>query len=427
MSRRASATLTLLVALLIALHGRGATAQSAEPACVAGFDESLASLDWNETNWRAHFGRPLKARATTTIAGQERMRLRFFHFGRADGAPLVLLMGHGQSMLSWDPLLLARYAACFDVYLIDHLGIGRSAFRGRPARVEAALQGLEFTQMADWVFDAVQAIRASAHCARERNRCNIVGRAPHLAGWAMGGKVAGVAAERHPDAFGDILNLGGNIGRSDDLSDDYPLGPNPDAAHLVESDDITLAGYTAFFVDGAVWGSAAASAAANALLSAGLRLLPHYNANPAGVATTAQKAEQARATAASVNQLEAIANRVLLAYGRQDDFNFCYTGELVPSVCARLDRQGYACEAAGVSGCRWGLAPLSDYFGTSHSAYERLAAGVSREVCLRSFEGAHGFPGQSQRAVLAAVVDFVNRDTSGDDWGCATGALAAAE
>ena len=237
----------------------------------------------------------------------------------------------------------------------------------------------------------------------------------------MGGKVAGVAAERHPGAFADVLNLGGNIGRDDQITDDYPLGPNPDAAHLVESDDITVAGITAYYVKPEVWGSSLATAAINALVAAGTRTLPHFNATPQGLATREQKAEQARAASASVNTLEAIANRVLVAYGEEDDYNFCYTGDLVPSACARTDRQGYACTANGVDGCLWGLAPLSDYFGTPHSAYERLAAGVCEEVCLRPYTGAHGFPGQSQREVLIDVVNFIDRDTAG--WACAVGAL----
>ena len=419
-----SARLALLAAALLPAVAATAHAQVGTPACVGSFDESLANVDWTESVWASHFGRPRPARATTAIPDQQRMRFYFYHFGRPDGEPLVMLMGHGQSMLSWDPLILARYAACFDVYIFDHLGIGRSAFRGRGPREEAALTAMDFTQMADWVAQAVEGIRASTHCARASNHCNIIGTPPHLAGWAMGGKVAGVAAERHPGFFGDILNLGGNISRQDELGDDYPLGPNPDAAHLIESDNIALAGYTAFYVNPDVWGANAETAAIDALVAAGQRLLPHFNANPKGLATTEQKAEQARASALSVNQLEAIANRVLIAYGREDDYNFCYTGDLASAVCARADRQGYACTANALSGCLWGLSPLSSQFGTSHSAFERLTAGVTPEVCLHPFEGSHGFPGQSQRDVLEAVVEFVNHDTSGPDWTCGTGALA---
>jgi pimeloyl-ACP methyl ester carboxylesterase len=415
----------LLVLLFGGVHS--ARAEATEPACVASFDESLATASWDQAFWTAHFGRPLRARAQTAIARQERLPFRFYHFGQPDGAPIVMVMGHGQSMLSWDPLILARYAACFDVYMFDNLAVGRSAFRGSRARVAQALAGLDFNAMADFVGEAVDAIRASHHCRRAANHCNIVGTPPHLLGWAMGGKVAGVAAERHPAAFADLLNLGGFIARADDISEGHPLGPNPDAVALVGGDDLVVAARTAFFVNPAVWGSAAASAAIGAALEFGARVLPHINdpSSAAGVAAPDQKAAQELATEASVNTLEAIGNRILVAYGTQDDYDFCYTGELAASVCARSDRLAYPCTASGVSGCLWGLGPLDDYVGLPGSAYERLAAGITPEVCLRSFAGSHAFPGQSQRQVAAAVVDFVERNTSGPEWTCTAGALSA--
>jgi pimeloyl-ACP methyl ester carboxylesterase len=406
---------------------RGVRAQAIDPACVASFDESLATASWDHAFWTGHFGRPLLARAPTAIARQERLPFRFYHFGRPDGAPLVMLMGHGQSMLSWDPLILARYAECFDVYIFDNLGIGRSAFRGGKTRVAQALAALDFDAMADWVVDAVNGIRTSHHCRRSANHCNIVGTAPYLLGWAMGGKVAGVAAERHPGAFADLLNLGGHIARSDDISEGNPLGPNPDAVALVGGDDLIVAARTAFFVNPAEWGTPAATAAITAALSFGARALPHIQdpSSAPGTAAPDQKAAQERATEASVNNLEAIGNRILVAYGTQDDYNFCYTGDLAASVCARSDRLAHSCTANGVSGCLWGLGPLDDYVGLPDSAYERLAAGITPEVCLRGFAGSHAFPGQSQRDALAAVVDFIDGNTSGPEWTCTAGALSA--
>lgn len=427
MARRLMMLGGTLLALLLGGGGRPARAQDPEPPCVASFDEGLGSATWDQALWTAHFGRPLRARASTAIDGQQRVPFHFYHFGRADGAPIVLLMGHGQSMLSWDPLILERYAQCFDVYIFDNLGIGRSAFRGSSQRQTAALAALSFTDMADWVAAAVEGIRGSSHCRRSGNHCNIIGTAPHLLGWAMGGKVAGVAAERHPGAFADLLNLGGHIGRSDDISEGHPLGPNPDAVAIVGGDDLIAAGLAAFTVSATEWGAAASSAAIGAAINFAARTLPHLNdpTSAKGKATTAQKAAQERATEASVNTLEAIGNRILVAYGTQDDYNFCYTGSLAASVCARSDRQGHACTANGASGCMWGLGPLDDYVGLPDSAYERLAAGVTPQVCLRGFPGAHAFPGQSQRAVAAAVVDFVDGVTDGVAWTCTTGALSA--
>lgn len=91
-----------------------------------------------------------------------------------NGPPLVLIMGYGGTMATWDPLLVDALAARHRVVVFDNAGIGPTS----------SLPGtLSIDAMADQTSALVTALR--------------LGR-PDVLGWSMGTMIAEALAVRHP-------------------------------------------------------------------------------------------------------------------------------------------------------------------------------------------------------------------------------------
>jgi len=357
-----------------------ARAVAARPACLATPSEFSEIHVWTPGRWTRLVG-PLRfAEARTPVDGLHRFGYR--RFGNPGAEPLVLLIGHGAVMLSWDPAMLADFARCFDVYMFDNLGIGRSRF---PDEARQKLATLTFEDMADFVVWAVDAIAT----LRDRR--------PHGFGWAMGAKVLFLAAERHPQRFGALVNAGGWISKPEGT------GPNPCAVDELEVSNPWVIASTTFRVSPSQWGWGKALRALRAQLGMMARTSAAYLAtwdDREAWPTPGQRREQARASASAyANDLGRIRNPALVAYGRQDDRNFPFPGP-PGAACVRGAVPPARCSAGRE--CWWGLGPLDDY----ERARELL--GNAERVCLKGFEGAHGFPSQSRSSFIPAVVDFIS-------------------
>lgn len=360
-------------------------ADTGSAACLAVSSEFSETRVWTPDRWRRLVGPVRTAVARQGARGAH--PFGYYRFGDPEAEPLVLLIGHGAVMISWDPALLADFARCFDVYLFDNLGIGRSRF----AEDEASqLVEMTFADMADFAAHAVGGIDS------------LQGRRPHGVGWAMGAKVLFLAAERHPDRFGALVNGGGWIAKP------AGTGPNPCAVKKLEVPNPWVISSTTFRVSPSQWGWRRALAAFRAQLGMMARTSAAYVANWQDRAlwpTPAQRRAQARASAAPyANDLRRVRNRALVAYGRQDDRNFPFPPQ-AGAACARGATPPARCAEADA--CWWGLGPFDDY------ARARDLLQNADRVCLRGFAGAHGFLSQSRREFVPAVVDFIaDSDTS---------------
>lgn len=341
---------------------------------------------WTPGRWKRLVGSLRFADAESPA--DESHRFGYYRFGDPEADPLVILMGHGAVMLSWDPAMLADFARCFDVYMFDNLGIGRSRFR---ADATAELEAMSFEDMADFVARAVQSIET----LRDRR--------PHGLGWAMGAKVLFLAAQRHPDRFGVLVNGGGWIAKPEGT------GPNPCAVEKLEVTNPWAIASTTFRVSPSQWGWALALRAFRAQVGMMMRTSAAYIAtwgDRAAWPTPEQRRAQARASASGyANDLRAVRNPSLVAYGREDDRNFpfprrsgaeCASNVIPPAHCS------------GSSECWWGLGPFDDF--------EKAGEGLenAERVCLKGFEGAHGFPSQSRRRFIPTVVKFVSGEKISD-------------
>lgn len=112
----------------------------------------------------------------------------------AEGArpPLLFVHGLGESGLCFERIVEHPKLACFDCVVVDLPGYGRSAWTDRVASLEQLADHL-----AVWVGASFR-------------RCP-----PVLVGHSMGGVVALLAAERHPDAFRAVVDVDGNKSTED--------------------------------------------------------------------------------------------------------------------------------------------------------------------------------------------------------------------
>ena len=98
------------------------------------------------------------------------------------GPPLVLITGFGGTMAEWDPALVAGLATQHTVVVFDNRGIATS----QPVPV----RGLTIAKMADDTAGLIDALG--------------VGKADVL-GWSMGGNIAEVLVQRHPDKVNRLI------------------------------------------------------------------------------------------------------------------------------------------------------------------------------------------------------------------------------
>jgi len=391
--------------------------------CLAQEDDT--AFIWTPGAWENRFGERQNAVAKTRLVPE--LEFGFHHFSsREDADPLLLIIGHSAVMLQWDPLILSQLKKCFDVYLIDNYGVGRSKLSEDEETESELLTKLEWKDLGDFISQAVDGIKQSNHC-KEHN-CNITKKEPHLMGWAMGGKIAAEAASLNTKAFGKIVNLGGNIANNQGAT-----GPNPIVVESLESSSFRQA-QNAFYVNASSWGLDKAFDARMAVSGTGARAALTFFAwrNREGRASQLQKMEQARVSLTSNTELSTIENEVFITWGEQDDLNFCYpaSGVRYQEVCVtgHLCADGIDCQQKksrpmcgswdwslasmfdfddrflgfkNEDGCYWGIAPLDDYY------WGRKKLTSSTRVCAKGFQGAHGFPAQSRDEMIAAVVDFV--------------------
>lgn len=90
------------------------------------------------------------------------------------GPPLVLIMGYGGTMETWDPHFIDELGRGFRVIIFDNAGIGRSA----------ALRSVSIDSMADQTSALITALHLGS---------------PDVLGWSMGSMIAQALAIRHPE------------------------------------------------------------------------------------------------------------------------------------------------------------------------------------------------------------------------------------
>src|SRR3954449_551263 len=114
--------------------------------------------------------------ATSKVVKVGKQKVGYRTFG--SGRPLVMVMGLGGTMDSWDPTFLDALAAGgHRIVLLDNEGIGKTT----------ALKGnLTMARMADTTAGLIRRLKLSR---------------PDVAGWSMGGMIAQSLAVRHPKSF----------------------------------------------------------------------------------------------------------------------------------------------------------------------------------------------------------------------------------
>jgi pimeloyl-ACP methyl ester carboxylesterase len=116
----------------------------------------------------------LDAPTKVVRVGKQKVGYRSFGAGR----PVVMIMGLGGSMGSWDPTFLdALAAAGHRVVIFDNEGVGRST---------AARSALTIRRMADTTAGLIARLKLTR---------------PDVAGWSMGGMIAQSLAVRHPSSL----------------------------------------------------------------------------------------------------------------------------------------------------------------------------------------------------------------------------------
>ena len=140
--------------------------------------------------------------------GEQKVAYRSFGSGR----PLVMVMGLGGTMGSWDPTFLDQLAAGgHRIVLLDNEGVGRTtALRGR----------LTIRRMGDTVAGLIKRLRLKR---------------PDVAGWSMGGMIAQSFAVRHPKLVRRLILMATAPG------DGKGAAPAPDALKALSLGDVTAA------------------------------------------------------------------------------------------------------------------------------------------------------------------------------------------
>ena len=90
------------------------------------------------------------------------------------GPPLVLIMGYGEPMEDWDPVLVHALARHNRVVMFDNSGIGQTQELAAPMTIDA-------------MADQTSALITTLHLGR-----------PDVLGWSMGGMIAQALAVLHP-------------------------------------------------------------------------------------------------------------------------------------------------------------------------------------------------------------------------------------
>jgi pimeloyl-ACP methyl ester carboxylesterase len=90
------------------------------------------------------------------------------------GPPLVLIMGYGEPMEDWDPVLVHALALHHRVVMFDNSGIGQTQELAAPMTIDA-------------MADQTGALITTLHLGR-----------PDVLGWSMGGMIAQALAVLHP-------------------------------------------------------------------------------------------------------------------------------------------------------------------------------------------------------------------------------------
>jgi len=90
------------------------------------------------------------------------------------GPPLVLIMGYGGTMETWDPRFVDALARHYRVVIFDNAGLGSTQPLPEPLTIDA-------------MADQTSALISTLHLGR-----------PNILGWSMGGMIAQALAVRHP-------------------------------------------------------------------------------------------------------------------------------------------------------------------------------------------------------------------------------------
>lgn len=406
-------TITVNITLLLALF-LASSVSAIE--CTSNPDNT--PLLWTASEWKKHFGELYYGTTDTRL--ESNLSFGFHHFSTpsesgTDKQPLILLLGHSSLMSQWDPMILYRLKSCYDVYLIDNLGIGHSRFSGSQEEIDSKLEGMTWEDIGGFVHQAIEGIKSSQHCSdpNTETKCSLLTLPANGMGWAMGGKVLFEGAAQSPQSFNKLINLGGNIANNQGAT-----GPNPNAVETLEKNPV-FASLTAFFIHRDAWGK---NQWFGSWLQTTTRTSPNFFAdqNRAVHPNMKEKLEQGRASTLSNTALDEISHEVFLAWGKEDDLNFCYpaNGDRYAEVCesghycvdgilCNEQAPRPTCKVSGLfglnstEGCRWGLAPRDDFYWADKQLTN------SARVCEQGFTGAHGFPAQSQEAVISSVKAFM--------------------
>ena len=97
------------------------------------------------------------------------------------GPPLLLVMGYGGTMETWDPQFVDALAHRFTVVVFDNAGIGKTSALPSPLTIDAMAQ-------------QTSALITSLHLGK-----------PDVLGWSMGGLIAEALAVLHPAQVGRLV------------------------------------------------------------------------------------------------------------------------------------------------------------------------------------------------------------------------------
>jgi pimeloyl-ACP methyl ester carboxylesterase len=98
-----------------------------------------------------------------------------------NGYPLVMIMGYGNTMRLWDPVLIRSLSSYFKLIIFDNRGMGSTETGQRPFSIE---------QFADDTAGLMGALDI---------------RQAHVLGWSMGGLIAEEVALRHPGKVNKLI------------------------------------------------------------------------------------------------------------------------------------------------------------------------------------------------------------------------------
>jgi pimeloyl-ACP methyl ester carboxylesterase len=148
--------------------------------------------------------------APTKVVKIGKQKLGYRTFG--SGRPLVMVMGLGGTMGSWDPTFLDALAAGgHRIVLLDNEGVGKTtALKGR----------LTIRRMGDTTAGLIKRLRLKR---------------PDVAGWSMGGMIAQSLAVRHPKSVRRLVLMATAPG------DGKGAAPTPEALKALSSNDPTAA------------------------------------------------------------------------------------------------------------------------------------------------------------------------------------------